>query len=110
MRCSAATILADMGVNLINLKRFGRWKSDSVAQSYVGESLHNKRKMADLLSAGNFFFVRKFSDLIHFSFRHRKTKQTRKKNQRYNRPLTPIHYHNNQFLFKFLQFQFLNNL
>jgi integrase len=45
-RRSAATWVADSGVDLINLKRFGGWKSDTVAQGYVAESLSMKRDLA----------------------------------------------------------------
>jgi integrase len=49
-RRSAATWMADNGIDLINLKRFGGWKSDSVAQGYVAESVGNKTKIARLLN------------------------------------------------------------
>ena len=45
-RRSAATWVADSGVDIINLKRFGGWKSDSVAQGYVGSSVSVKRTLA----------------------------------------------------------------
>lgn len=38
-RRSSATAAADGGISLLNLKRFGGWKSDAVASSYIGESL-----------------------------------------------------------------------
>jgi integrase len=37
-RRSSATSAADGGISLINLKRFGGWRSDSVASSYVDDS------------------------------------------------------------------------
>jgi hypothetical protein len=43
-RRSAATFLADNGSSLLDLKRFGHWKSDKVAQSYVDNSLTTKKK------------------------------------------------------------------
>jgi integrase len=49
-RRSAATWMADNGIDLINLKRFGGWRSDSVAQAYVAESVGNKTKIAKLLN------------------------------------------------------------
>jgi hypothetical protein len=38
-RRTAATSAADSGISLINLKRLGGWRSDSVASSYVDNSL-----------------------------------------------------------------------
>ena len=38
-RRSAATNLADAGVSLVNLKRHGQWKSDSVAERYIANSV-----------------------------------------------------------------------
>jgi malonyl CoA-acyl carrier protein transacylase len=46
----ATTLLADMGVSLINLKRFGRWKSDNVAQSYIDQSTALKTEVAQQLT------------------------------------------------------------
>lgn len=48
-RRSSATAAADSGVTLINLKRFGGWKSDSVASGYIDESAAAKRNMAATL-------------------------------------------------------------
>ena len=48
-RRSAATAAADAGISLINLKRFGGWKSDSVASSYVDDSLAITKTTADML-------------------------------------------------------------
>ena len=51
-RRSAATWLVDAGVSLPNLKRFGRWKSDSVASGYVNESASNKLALSQTLQTG----------------------------------------------------------
>jgi integrase len=48
-RRTAATWLADNGIDTINLKRFGGWKSDAIAQSYVADSYANKRSLANML-------------------------------------------------------------
>jgi hypothetical protein len=48
-RRSAATAAADAGISLINLKRFGGWKSDTVASSYVDDSLAITKSTADIL-------------------------------------------------------------
>ena len=45
-RRTAATWAADAGISLINLKRFGRWQSDSVAQQYVDKSIKAKEEAA----------------------------------------------------------------
>ena len=45
-RRSAATWVADSGVDIVNLKRFGGWRSDTVAQGYVANSVSVKQKLA----------------------------------------------------------------
>jgi integrase len=42
-RRTGSTLLANEGISLFNLKRFGRWKSDSVAQRYVETSERSKQ-------------------------------------------------------------------
>jgi integrase len=49
LRRTSATWLAHSGVDIINLKRFGGWASDSVAQGYVAASFNNKRSLAELV-------------------------------------------------------------
>ena len=49
MRRSSATILADSGASIVQLKRFGRWKSSSVAEEYVDESSKSKIEVADMI-------------------------------------------------------------
>ncbi|CAH1375728.1 unnamed protein product, partial [Tenebrio molitor] len=41
-RRSSATILVDAGGDILSLKRHGGWKSTTVAESYVEESIANK--------------------------------------------------------------------
>jgi hypothetical protein len=41
-RRSSATLLANRGGDLLTLKRHGRWKSGTVAESYVADSLKRK--------------------------------------------------------------------
>ena len=50
-RRSAATILADNGSTLVNLKRQGRWTSDTVAESYINNS--RKIKLERLVLLGD---------------------------------------------------------
>ena len=42
IRRTGVTILADAGVNRLISKRAGRWKSDTVAEGYIAESLSSK--------------------------------------------------------------------
>lgn len=49
LRRSSATWMADGGVDLMNLKRFGGWKADAAAQGYIAESTTNKRMLAEVL-------------------------------------------------------------
>jgi integrase len=48
-RQTSATAAADAGISLINLKRFGGWKSDQVASGYVDSSLAAAKETAELL-------------------------------------------------------------
>jgi hypothetical protein len=48
-RRSAATAAADSGISLINLKRFGGRKSDSVAASYVDDGFAATKSAASML-------------------------------------------------------------
>lgn len=48
-RPTAATCLADSGADSANLKRFGGWKFDTIAQSYITESHSNKRLLAQMI-------------------------------------------------------------
>ena len=48
---TGATFMADNGHSLLDLKRYGQWKSDSVAQKYVEESVLHKRKAAELMKS-----------------------------------------------------------
>lgn len=41
-RRSSVTMLANAGVDLVTLKRLGGWKSSSVAETYIEESVSNK--------------------------------------------------------------------
>lgn len=48
-RRSAATLLANNGGDLLTLKKFGGWKSSSVAEGYVDDSVQNKINVAEKL-------------------------------------------------------------
>jgi hypothetical protein len=49
-RRTGSTLLANEGISLFNLKRFGRWKSDSVAQRYVDTSERSKQEIATMFT------------------------------------------------------------
>lgn len=46
-RRTGATLLADDGVDFLTLKRFGAWKSDSVAHGYIGDSKAAKKRISE---------------------------------------------------------------
>lgn len=45
-RRTSATLLADAGADLTVIKRHGGWKSSTVAEGYLEDSLENKRKIS----------------------------------------------------------------
>lgn len=49
-RRTSATLLANSGADLITLKRHGGWKSSTVAESYIEDSINNKRKIGHLIA------------------------------------------------------------
>jgi integrase len=51
LRRTAATLLANTGIDKLSLKRFGGWKSDSVCEGYIAESMDHKRKLAEAITA-----------------------------------------------------------
>lgn len=52
LRRSSATLLAEGGGSITNLKRHGGWKSTSVAEGYVENSLKNKLYIASQIENG----------------------------------------------------------
>lgn len=52
-RRTSATLLANSGVDVLGLKRHGGWKSSTVAESYVAESLANKIDVANRIFKTN---------------------------------------------------------
>lgn len=50
-RRTSATLLADNGADILQLKRLGGWKSSTVAEGYIESSLENKSKTALMLSS-----------------------------------------------------------
>lgn len=53
LRRTAATLHADAGGSVLNLKQLGGWKSSTVAEGYVDDSECSKRKNARLVSGVN---------------------------------------------------------
>lgn len=50
-RRSAATLIADYGANITTLKRLGGWRSTSVAEGYIEESVQNKAKISNIIQS-----------------------------------------------------------
>ncbi|KAJ8964691.1 hypothetical protein NQ317_003314 [Molorchus minor] len=49
---SSATLLADAGVDITTIKRHAGWKSTTVAEGYVENSIENKTKIANQVLVG----------------------------------------------------------
>lgn len=49
LRRSSATLLAENGGDLLSLKRHGGWKSATVAEGYIEESIADKKRIAELV-------------------------------------------------------------
>ncbi|KAJ8959726.1 hypothetical protein NQ317_005984 [Molorchus minor] len=47
-----ATLLADAGVDITTIKRHAGWKSTTVAEGYVENSIENKTKIANQVLVG----------------------------------------------------------
>ena len=43
--------MADAGASLIDMKRWGNWKSDTVAMGYIEESKKSKTKFASMIGS-----------------------------------------------------------
>lgn len=54
-RRTSATLLANAGAEFSVLKRHGGWKSSSVAEKYIEDSLEGKRKVAKMIQGGESF-------------------------------------------------------
>lgn len=52
LRRSSATLLVDAGADILSLKRHGGWKSTSVAEGYLAESIPNKHRTTDSIICG----------------------------------------------------------
>jgi hypothetical protein len=53
LRATSATLLADAGISMMNLKRHGGWKSDTVVEGYLRESKKLKADTATMLATGS---------------------------------------------------------
>lgn len=51
-RRSSATLLADAGADLTTVKRHGGWKSSTVAEGYIEDSIENKMAVSSKILAG----------------------------------------------------------
>ncbi|KAJ8679933.1 hypothetical protein QAD02_015720 [Eretmocerus hayati] len=52
LRRTSATFLADAGADTLTLRRHGGWKSSSVAELYVADSISSKRKICHQITSG----------------------------------------------------------
>lgn len=53
MRRTSTTLLANQGADLTTIKRHGGWKSSSIAESYIEESISNKLSIANKIQGEN---------------------------------------------------------
>lgn len=53
LRATSATVLADSGVSIENLKRHGQWKSTTVMEGYIRDSKKMKTEIASALTTLN---------------------------------------------------------
>lgn len=49
-RTSATVLMADAGADIVTLKRHGGWKSSTVAEGYIEDSIKNKVKIGETIS------------------------------------------------------------
>lgn len=73
MRRTSATLLAEAGASMTTLKRHGGWKSTSVAEGYLEDSLSSKNEVSRMLAgvpSGSGVSVQKFNTqtMKHDSF------------------------------------------
>ncbi|KAK4886540.1 hypothetical protein RN001_002811 [Aquatica leii] len=52
-RRTSATLLSGKGASFLDVKRHGGWKSSTVAEGYIEDSLHDKITIADQLTSGS---------------------------------------------------------
>lgn len=62
-RRTSATLLVDAGADITALKRHGGWKSSTVAEGYIADSLNNKRKICEQISSG--IVLNKEAKIVH---------------------------------------------
>lgn len=63
-RRSSATLLADAGGDIVDLKRHGGWKSSSVAEGYLDDSIQNKVEVSRKILGQNNMEIKKSSYAI----------------------------------------------
>ena len=63
-RRSGASSLANGGASIIQLKRAGRWKSDTVAEDYIENCLPEKRKRVEMMTGEKVIDIRTVS-IVH---------------------------------------------
>lgn len=50
-RRSSTTTLANAGADLLQIKRFGGWKSNTVAERYIDDSVYQKKKIEAMIAS-----------------------------------------------------------
>lgn len=50
LRRTGTTLLANSGANMVMIKQLGGWKSDTVAQGYIEDSVTNRKKIFEALT------------------------------------------------------------
>ena len=50
-RQTSTTLLANAGADIVRIKRHGAWKSSTIAESYIEDSLFQKKKTEELISS-----------------------------------------------------------
>ncbi|KAJ8914384.1 hypothetical protein NQ315_017474 [Exocentrus adspersus] len=71
MRRTSSTLLAEAGASMTTLKRHGGWKSTSVAEGYLEDSISSKNKLSRMLAV-IFFNIVKYNIIQLFYLRFAK--------------------------------------
>lgn len=95
-RRTSATVLADSGDNLTTLKRHGGWKSSTVAEGYIEESIENKSKIESAISCAINLGLSTSSDSNDSSIVEPPTKKQKIGNNLDTKPLHDIKANNSE--------------
>lgn len=59
LRRSGTSVLANSGADMDTIQRYGAWKSKNIAETYVVESVENKKRLSDRINHGIDRFAKK---------------------------------------------------